>query len=280
MIAVVDGVGKTLTRAMIETVLEEELCGTSADDRQRHADYVHVGLPLALTDLDDDEHDYALVELHGRGQGELEAQLGLCRPDIVVVTPDAEHPSGKRSAAWWRELSQSLAKDAIVVLCGDDAWRERPDAALRFNTLQVGRGADSDLVAEHVCYTGDELSMVLAGLPVRVPVWGRHHLPSVLAAFAVGGLMGLPTERVAAALTRFAPPEGRCSVAERDEVTVVDNSSCPTVTAAKAALVTLRDAARCGRRWAVIGEFAGDGASDESYRRLARLRSCKGASTG
>jgi UDP-N-acetylmuramyl pentapeptide synthase len=85
---------------------------------------------------------------------------------------------------------------------------------------------------------------------------------------------------VAAALTRFVPPEGRCSVAECDEVTVVDNSSCPTVTAAKAALVTLRDAARCGRRLAVIGEFAGDVANEESYRRLGTTAVVQGGVDG
>jgi UDP-N-acetylmuramoyl-tripeptide--D-alanyl-D-alanine ligase len=122
--------------------------------------------------------------------------------------------------------------------------------------------------------------MVLTGLPVRVPVWGRHHLPSVLAAFAVGGLMGLSTERVAAALTRFAPPEGRCSVAECDGVTVVDDSSCPSPTAARAALVTLRDAARCGRRLAVIGEFASCEGARDDYRRLGATAVVQGGVDG
>jgi UDP-N-acetylmuramyl pentapeptide synthase len=150
--------------------------------------------------------------------------------------------------------------------------------------MRVGRGADCDLVAEHVTCAGDELSIVLTGLTVRVPVWGRHHLPSVLAAFAVGRLMGLSVEGIAAALTRFAPPEGRGSVASCEGVTVIDDSSCPSPTAARAALMALRDAARCGRRLAVIGEFQNKfrnpAATLDDYRRLGAAAVAHGGVDG
>jgi UDP-N-acetylmuramoyl-tripeptide--D-alanyl-D-alanine ligase len=287
VIAVAGGPGKTLARAMIAHVLEHEFSGASADDTARHRDYLHVGLPLALSDLDDDAHDYALFELHGCRPDELAAETGLCRPDVAVITPDNEEGGTVRVPDHDLPWMETLREGAVVVLC-DDVWRggRRASGAARreppfvghVNTMRVGRGADCDLVAEQVLYAGGELSMVLAGLPVRVPVWGRHHLPSVLAAFAVGRLMGLPDERVAASLTRFAPPEGRCSVALRDGVTVVDDSSCPSPTAARAALAAMRDAARNGRRLAVLGEFAG--AAAETYRCLGSAAVAQGGVDG
>jgi UDP-N-acetylmuramoyl-tripeptide--D-alanyl-D-alanine ligase len=184
VIAVVGGVGKTLTRSMIETVLQSELAGVCADDTARHADFLHVGLPLELAELDDDAHDYALLELHGDLQvgdlhgprGELEAQLRLCQPDIVVVTPGDDGGNYSQDTNHWSELAETLSEETVVVLC-DDACSERSPDAARRRTMRVGRGADCDLVAEHVECAGDELSIVLTGLTVRVPVWGRHHLP-------------------------------------------------------------------------------------------------------
>jgi UDP-N-acetylmuramoyl-tripeptide--D-alanyl-D-alanine ligase len=264
VIAILGDLGKTMTRAMIETVLGETFHGTSGDDAARHDDPLRVGLPLLLSELNDDEHDFAVVELHGRHPG-LIAQLQLCRPDILVLTPTAQADANHRGAC--RELLAALPHDCLVVVNDDSLWRHAAGESNHTNLMWVGRGAECDLAADRVRLVGGQLQLSLDGLPVRVPVWGRHHLPSVLAAFAVARLMGLSTQQTATALAQFAPPAGRCSVADCGGVTVIDDTCCASAAAARAVIHALRDAARTGRRLLVLGELPGDD-SKETYRLL------------
>lgn len=268
VIAVAGELGKTMTRAMIETTLSDHFHGIVGDDTDRHDDYIRVGLPLLLSELNDDEHDYAVVELHGRRPDELAAQVQLCRPDLLVVAPFEDSDEAARAAC--REMLAALPDECLVVMAGDDERLARFAESIHDNLMWVGRGADCDLAADGVRLAGGRLQLSLDGEPVRVPVWGRHHLPSVLATFAVARLMGLSTRQAASALTNFAPPAGRCSVTRCGGVTVVDDSGCSSATAARAVLHALRDAARTGRRLLVLGELSGaEGlALDATYRSL------------
>ncbi|MEQ8787544.1 MAG: Mur ligase family protein [Pirellulaceae bacterium] len=253
VIAVAGDLGKTTTRAMIETVLCGQFAGFHGDDQQQHRERLRVGLPLVLSQLDDDEYDYAVVELHGRDPRELAAEVQLCRPDIFVLTPSAEDGAAHRGA--YRELLEALPPECLVVASGDDRRWERALNSIHTNTMWVGRGADCDLAADRVRLGGGRLQLFLEGRPVRVPVWGRHHLSSVLAALAVARLMGLDVEQASSALTEFAPPAGCCSVIEESGVTVVDDTRCTSATAARSVIHALRDAARTGRRLLVLGEL-------------------------
>ena len=255
VVAIAGGIGKTTTAHMIDTVLGDRYCGTSFADNERHADFQHVGLAIELSALDE-EQDYALCELHGRCEGELVAQTQLCRPQIAVVTPSCRRGESAGGIDAIAELLSKLPTEGLAVLNGDDPGHRRLAAATEANIMRVGRGAQCDIVASDVRASGGELSFLVDGVRLRLPVWGRHHLFAALAACAVARNMGLPWERVAQSLAHVRVPTGRCQVVRRAEAIVIDDTYCTTPMALRASFEALRDVDTPGRRVVVLGELA------------------------
>ena len=254
VVAVVGELGKTTTAQMIDAVLAERFCGGSVADTQRHAESQHIGLALELAALDE-EHDYTICELHGNCTSELSSQAQLCRPQIAVVTSPTE---GRKQADTQRfaDLLASLPEDGWAVLNGDDPCHRRLAAACKANTMWVGRGAHCDIVASDVRATGGELSFLVDGVRLRLPVWGRHQLSAALAACAVARIMGMPWEQIAQSMMHVGTPAGCCQVASCNEPIVIDDSRCNSPRALQAALEALRDCSAAERRIVVLGELA------------------------
>lgn len=202
LIAVTGDAGRTAAARMIVAVLRERFVGTSPalDAKGR------LGLPLSMLALDA-SHDFALVECSAGQLDEVGALSDLCCPDIAVIncvaagaTPDAE-PTGVL------ETLGALPDDCWAVLNGDIPRMPEVASYLGGRVLSVGQDSQCDVVACDVCSRPGELSFVTDGVPFRVPISGRHHLHSALAAFAVGRIMNLLPDEIAVALSRFPPAE-------------------------------------------------------------------------
>ena len=267
VIAVTGSVGKTTTRQMIHTVLGSRLSGTASPYNYNN----HIGLPLSLLAVEP-HHDYTVLELGASGPGEIAALAALCAPKVGVITQvgDAHLGGfGTRSgiAEAKAELLAVLPEDGRAVL-GDDPWlrhvAERSPAPISW----VGREATCDVAAERINSGGGTLRFRVGPCEFRVPVWGRHHLTSALAAVAVGQMMGLDLETIAEALSRFDPLPMRCEVTEVRGATIIDDTYNANPTAMQAALELLRDFDALGRRIAVCGDMAELGDESEQYHRL------------
>jgi UDP-N-acetylmuramoyl-tripeptide--D-alanyl-D-alanine ligase len=216
MIAVTGGLGKTTTRRMIEAVLATQLQGWSperaANDR--------LGWPLSLLELGE-EHDFCVVEYGAPEPGEISALSHLCDPQVVVINSLTNQRTGtldEPARTCEAELLEALPEDGWAVLNGDvrrlREFGEQTDAQV----VLVGRGSHCDVTASQIRRRSGELSFTIAGTPFRVPVWGRHSLHSALAAYAVGRILEIPPQAMAAALGRFRMPPQRCELTQLAEV--------------------------------------------------------------
>jgi UDP-N-acetylmuramoyl-tripeptide--D-alanyl-D-alanine ligase len=197
----------------------------------------------------------------------------LCRPQIAVVTRAAEgHPGELENdldlAESQGELLSALPPDGIAVL-GDDPMLRRAARNCRAPILWVGRGATCDITAADVQWSQGVLNFTLSGCLFHVPVWGRHHLASALAAVAVGRSMGLDLEQIAEALACFTSVPPRCKVLEIRDANIISDSSTANPAAMRAALELLRDFDAPGRKIVVCGDMSGlDRNAALAHRRL------------
>ena len=255
VIAVTGSVGKTTTRQMIHAALGARWSGTASPRNYNN----QLGVPLSMLAWAPDD-DYAVLELGASAPGEIAALAALCRPQIGVITHVADaHLGGFGSreavAEAKAELLLALPEDGLAVLNGDDAELLRLGRRSRAKTVLVGRGSHCDLSATNVCSRAGWLSCDVDGARLHAPVWGRHYLACVLAAYAVGKSYGLGGDEIGAALAAFKPLPNRCEVSDLGSAKIIDDSYNSSPAAMRAALELLRDFDAPGRRIVVFGDM-------------------------
>jgi UDP-N-acetylmuramoyl-tripeptide--D-alanyl-D-alanine ligase len=255
VVAVTGSVGKTTTRQLIDQVLGRSLKGTAS--RRNHNN--HLGVPLSMLAWSA-EQDYAVLELGASAVGEIGALAELAAPHIGVITRIGEaHLAGfgSREAilSAKAELLSCLPMSGVAVLNGDDPQLRRLAVRPGVRTVWVGRGLGNDIAATRIRSANGLLELCVDKQPLRVPIWGRHHVTGVLAAVAVGREFGLSDAEIAAALAEFHCPPMRCEVSGVRGATLINDAYNSNPTAMRAALELLRDFDSPGRRILVCGDM-------------------------
>lgn len=170
------------------------------------------------------------------------------------------------------EIIRSLPASGYAVLNADDdlivPMRELTGAKV----ITYGFGESADVRAHDVnmdIESGDTGTMQIKGLrfkvtyrgsvfPVQLPgAVGRHQVYPVLAAMAVGSVLGYNAVEMTQRLERYRSPAGRMKIIPGiKQTTLIDDSYNSSPAAAKAALNTLRDLPVTGKKYAVLGDMA------------------------
>lgn len=161
------------------------------------------------------------------------------------------------------ELLDALPADGLAVLNGDDRQLRRLAERSRAVVEWFGRGADCDVMATDVRSAEGRLCFTVEGERFSVPVWGRHHLTSALAAVAIGRTFGLSIAEISRALSDFEPPPMRCQVSNFGAVRVINDAynSNP---------LAMRAASRCCARIRGWGSGLSSVATCVSWARMVR----------
>jgi len=255
LIGVTGSVGKTTTRQMIHTVLGSRLTGTASPGNFNN----HIGLPLSMLRIEP-EHDYAVLELGASHRGEIASLARLCHPKVGVITRVADaHLGGFGSrqaiVKAKAELLAALPEDGHAVL-GDDPLLRSVARRSRATITWVGTSADCNLRATDLNAGQGWIEFKVSDFPIRVPVWGLHHVTAALAAVAVGRMHGFDMSRIAESLEEFESLPMRCEVMEVRGATIINDAYNASPTAMRAALELLRDFDAIGRRIVVCGDMA------------------------
>jgi len=256
VIAVTGRLGKSTTCAMIAQVLRQYLASVTCVN-----DDVDSPALEALIQLQS-QPDCGLVELPDEASDRTVSLARLARPHVLVLLGNGRPSSARWSergessptaAGNWVEYLDAMADDGVAIMDGDDPVLCRAAAKRRKRTVLVGRGSHCDVIVRDVDGGRFGLSLHVGGVRLQLPVWGRHHISAAAATLAACRALGVPDQRIAAAIGGFTPLPGRCRVVASHPVTVIDDTSRAGVTDTRAALAALRDTPTSSRRVVVLG---------------------------
>jgi UDP-N-acetylmuramoyl-tripeptide--D-alanyl-D-alanine ligase len=237
------------------------------------------------------ETRYLVLENSARGVGHIAQLCQIARPRIgVVLNVGTAHIGefGSRDvvAKAKGELVEALPAGGVAVLNADDPLVAAMAVRTAARVVRFGTGPAAEVRATDVG-TDDRgrphYTLRAGGVaaPVRLGLYGEHHVPNSLAAAAVALELGMPLPDVAGALSVARPvSRWRMDVTDRpDGVTVVNDAYNANPESMRAALAALVRMAGGRRSWAVLGQMAELGADAAAqHERIGRLAARSGIS--
>ena len=276
-IAITGSCGKTTTKELIAAVLSMRYRGFKTP-ANCNTPWHTVRSVLKTRPWD----DFSVLEVGAAHHAiiPLEAPLSVIQPAISVVTTiGMDHFSVFRSldavASHKGKIVEALPSSGTAVLNADDervlAMRDR--CAGRVVTF--GLSPDATVSARDVrCEWPDRLSLtaICEGQSVRVTtqLCGSHLALNVLAALAVGHVMGIPLDVAAEGISRTQPFPGRMSpVVMPDGITFIRDDEKAPLWTVPASLEFMRGA-RARRKVIVLGTLSDfPGNPSRKYARVA-----------
>ena len=256
VIGITGSVGKTSAKEMIAAVLEQGFSILKTEGNLNN----QIGVPMTVSRIRP-EHEAAVVELGISGFGEMRLLSRIAKPDIGVFTVIGHahleflHDLQGVLAAK-TEMLENMAEDAVIVVNGDDELLR--DFPCRQRKLTVGLREDCDVRAVNVETDRGGLSRceILYGdrrIPARIPASGRHMIYAALEGAAVGILMGLSDEQIAAGIRRFQAVGRRFAVQDTGYLTLIDDSYNANPDSVKSGIDSLRELS--GRPVCILGDM-------------------------
>jgi len=201
VIAVTGSVGKTTTKELIAAVL-----ATQGRVLKTHANYNNeIGVPKTLLELGS-EHDYAVIEMAMRAQGEIALLTSVVRPTIGVITnvgtAHIERLGSEEAIAQAKcELLATMPPTSVAILNHDNS-RLIATARKVWQGLTLTYGIEGgDLQGLLI---GNE-TIHVEGIQLPVPLPGRHNASNFMAALAVAKVLQIDFSCLGSGLTVNLP---------------------------------------------------------------------------
>ena len=214
VVAVTGSNGKTSVKTLLAQILGRQHRMHATQGNLNN----HIGLPLTLLNVRP-EHQLAVLEMGANHLGEIAQLAGWAQPDVGIVTQAGDaHLEGFGSrdgvAHGKGELFEALGPDGVAVINADDVyaplWR---GLAAPARTLSFGRSPSAEVRALDEHNGPDEQRFTLHlpghGVPVRLPLPGRHSVMNALAAAAACHALDVPIEDIVAGLGEASAVAGR-----------------------------------------------------------------------
>lgn len=258
VIAVTGSNGKTTTKEMLATILEQTGPGLKTFGNLNNL----IGLPQMLFQLRP-EHRWAVLEMGMSETGEIDLLAQIANPRVGIVLnalPAHLQSMGtiEAVAAAKGELLHRISDGGLAVVNADDPRIASlsQNASARRISFGIDRG---EVRAREIEPLGLDGQRFLLATPkgeatVNLHACGRHNIYNALAA-AAALLEKVELPLIVAGLEAFTPYKGRFQIEQLGGITLIDDSYNANPASAKAALETLSQIADVGHRIAVLGDM-------------------------
>lgn len=262
VVGVTGSVGKTSTKEMIYSVLNEKYNTLKTEGNFNN----ELGLPLTVFRIRE-EHEIAVLEMGISDFGEMTRLTEIARPDVAVITNVGYchlENLGTRDGVLKAktEIFNSLAKDGKIILNGDDdklaTVSEYNGIKPVFFHISGNSGASDNVYADNI--KPDGVKGVYASLhyndsviDVKINIPGIHMVYNALAALCVGKAFGLSDDEIKRGIEKVAPLEGRNNIVEKDNVILINGCYNANPMSMKASIDVLSYAD--SRKVAILGDM-------------------------
>lgn len=259
VIGVTGSVGKTSTKEMLAAVLGQKFNVLKTEGNFNN----EIGLPLTVFRIRP-EHEIAILEMGIDSFGEMHRLSEIAKPDICVITNigycHLENLGDRNGVLRAKtEIFDFLQPGGAVVLNGDDD-KLKTIAKVKgvppvFYGIENRNGA---IWADRIQENGLEgisadLHIGESQISVHIPIPGRHMVSNAMAGMAVGQLMGMTPEEMAAGIESLQAVSGRNNRIETGVLTIIDDCYNANPVSMKASLDVLSQVP--GRRVAILGDM-------------------------
>lgn len=266
VVGVSGSVGKTSTKEMIASVLSQKYNVLKTQGNFNN----EIGLPLTIFNIRE-EHEIAVLEMGISHFGEMSRLAKVARPDICVITNiGVAHMEnlGSRDGILKAktEMFQYMNPGGTILLNGDDDklrgyTPENGITPVYFGLdPQCAYRADK-IVSRGLKGTDAEFITPDSVFSARIHIPGSHMVHNALAGLAVGRVLGMSDEEIAAGIEANVPIAGRNNLIETPDYIIIDDCYNANPISTKASLDVLACAE--GRTVAILGDMFELGAGEK-----------------
>lgn len=266
VVGITGSVGKTSTKEMIASVLEQKYNVQKTQGNFNN----EIGVPLTIFSIRE-EHQVAVLEMGISDFGEMHRLSKMVRPDIVVMTNIGLcHLENLKSRDGILEAKSEIfdfAKgNCVAVLNGDDdkliTLKDRKEIHPKFYGLEEG----NDIYAANVVDKGLEgiqcdICIGEERMNVWIPIPGMHMVYNALAGVQAGLELGLTLAEIKTGIEALKPTGGRNHILQVSGKTVIDDCYNANPVSMRSSLDVLAKAT--GRKVAVLGDMGELGADEK-----------------
>ena len=270
VVAVTGSVGKSTTKEMIASVLEQKYTVSKTPANHNN----DIGMPMAILSMPL-ETQVAVLEMGMNHFREIAYLSEIANPDVAVIinigTMHMEYLGSREGIRQAKmEIVEGMTPEGKLLLNGDDELLmelpEQPKQAVTY----FGTGDNCAVRGFSAAQRGEALRFrVDAGeesFVVELSLEGDHFIPDALAAVSVGLELGLTPDQIREGLASFRNMAGRQEIYRAGEYTIIKDCYNAGPESMAAALNVLGK--KEGRRIAVLGDMLelGDRTQAEHYR--------------
>jgi UDP-N-acetylmuramoyl-tripeptide--D-alanyl-D-alanine ligase len=262
--------GKTTTKELVASVLRQRLPVLWSEASFNN----DIGVPLTLLKLEK-WHEAAVLEVGTNHPGELGPLVKMIQPKYGAITSiGREHleffgdVDGVADEEGW--LAELLPADGKLFISGDNQWTRRIIERTRAAVVRAGFSDANDWRAQSPKVDEKGITFWVQAPRVdfsgeyRINLLGRHQVLNAAYAIAVGAEMGLSRAEIEQGLIECQPAKMRMQLSDLNGVRLLDDSYNANADSMLAALQTLQELPCKGRRVAVLGDMAEQGAHSEA----------------
>jgi len=227
VIAITGSVGKTSTKDMIASVVEQKYrtCKTIGNYNN------HIGVPLTILSLKDEEA--LVVEMGMNHLGEISVLSKIAKPTISVITNVGTAHIGNLGSrenilkAKLEILDGMIGRDVVINYDNDMLCSAYSSLKDKYNVSTVSIKNDSKYKAVNIeeDVFSSEFDILDINNDIKVNVGGEAFIYNSLAAYAVGNILGIDEELIKKGIVEFKLSSGRLErKVNKKGVTIIDDT--------------------------------------------------------